>query len=535
MLTREQRLDAVAELERLSRERPDDAGILNNLAVHIRALGDTPRAIGLLKRAVALSPGQPAFHANLGNACSANGDIDGAIESYRAAYSLDPANPAAAIQLAGAQHRAKRLADGLSVTADALALHPDHAGVHNAHGALLCAQRLYDAALAHFRRAIALDPMLSDAYANAALASMQLGLNTQAVAMVDDAIARLGPTADLLAQQGQCLVSLGWPEDGLARFDRALELDPAHLDARLGRARAFFLMGDYAGAWPAYAARWSRPENRRPDVGIPFWRDEDPARHGIFVVNEQGLGDTINFCRYLPILARRAPRIAFACQDPLIDLLRTSFPGIRIVPAGKRPRDLDIAISLLDLPPMLGMDAPYWPGAPYLSSPRPAPITLPDDGRKTAGLVWAGNPDHGNDRFRSLDLPSLLFLTEDPRARIVSLQKGPAAAARTRLGAERLLLDASERLYSFADTAALVARLDLVITVDTAVAHLAGAMGKPVWVLLPAAPDWRWGLTGDHTPWYPSMRLFRQTVLGDWAGPIAALRAAWSAWLTRAV
>ena len=152
-----------------------------------------------------------------------------------------------------------------------------------------------------------------------------------------------------------------------------------------------------------------------------------------------------------------------------------------------------------------------------------------------AGLVWAGNPDHGNDRFRSLDLPSLLFLTEDPRARIVSLQKGPAAAARTRLGAERLLLDASERLYSFADTAALVARLDLVITVDTAVAHLAGAMGKPVWVLLPAAPDWRWGLTGDHTPWYPSMRLFRQTVLGDWAGPLAALRAAWSAWLTRAV
>jgi tetratricopeptide (TPR) repeat protein len=532
MLTREQRLEAVADLERLSRERPGDANILNNLAVHVRALGDTPRAIGLLKRAIALSPGQAAFHANLGNAYAASGDIDDAIEAYRAAHAIDPSSAAAAIQLAGAHHRAKRLADGLRVTADALALHPDHAGLHNAHGALLCAQRLYEAALAHFRRAITLDPVLGDAYANAALASMQLGSNEAAVALIDEAVARLGPSADLLAQKGQSLVSLGQPQDGLACFDRALALAPSHLDAQLGRARALFLIGDHAGAWPAYAARWARPENRRPDVGIPFWRDEDPARHGIFVVNEQGLGDTINFCRYLPVLAGRVARIAFACQDPLIDLLRTSFPGIRIVPAGKRPRDLDIAVSLLDLPPMLGMVAPYWPGAPYLASTRPAPIDLPADGRRTVGIVWAGNPDHGNDRFRSLDLPSLLFLTEDPRARIVSLQKGPAAAARTRLGAERLLVEADERLYSFADTAALIARLDLVITVDTAVAHLAGAMGKPVWVLLPAAPDWRWGLAGDHTPWYPSMRLFRQTMLGDWGAPLAALRAAWSTWLT---
>jgi tetratricopeptide (TPR) repeat protein len=531
MLSREQRLEAVADLERLSRERPGDASILNNLAVHIRALGDAPRAIGFLKRAIALSPDQPAFHANLGNAYGASGDIDGAIDAYRAAYALDPASPTAAIQLAGAQHRAKRLADGLMVTADALALHPDHAGLHNAHGALLCAQRHYEAALAHFRRAIALDPMLGDAYANAALASMQLGQNEAAVDLIDDAVARLGPSADLLAQKGQSLVSLGRPEDGIACFDRALALAPAHLDAQLGRARALFLIGDHARAWPAYAARWSRPENKRPDVGIPFWRDEDPARHGVFVVNEQGLGDTINFCRYLPVLARRAARVAFACQAPLVDLLRTSFPGIRIVPAGKRPRDLEIAISLLDLPPMLGMAAPYWPGAPYLASNRPAPITLPAEGGKRVGLVWAGNPDHGNDRFRSLDLASLLFLAEDPRAQIVSLQKGPAAASRRTLGAEHLMRDASDRLYSFADTAALVARLDLVITVDTAVAHLAGALGKPVWVLLPAAPDWRWGLTGDHTPWYPSMRLFRQTVLGEWHAPLEALRAAWDEWL----
>lgn len=530
-MTREQRLEAVARLEAVLAERPDDANALNNLAVHLRALGDTSRAISLLERAIAVDPGCAAFHANLGNARTALGDPEGAIEAYRSAHAIDTAAPAPAIQYAGALHRAKRLSEGLEATSLALARNPGHAGLHNAHGALLCACRRYEAAMAHFRRAIALDPKLAEARINFAVAGLQLGLLDEVVAGMDEAIALAGETADLLAQQGQALVSLGRPRDGLARFARALAADPKNLDAQLGRARALFLAGDHAAAWDAYAARWLRTENPRPQVGIPDWQDQDPAQHRIFVVNEQGLGDTIHFCRYLPLLAARAKRVCLAAQEPLVDLLRTSLSSIQVVVAGKRPRDLELAIPLLDLPPRLGRPAPWWPGAPYLAAARPSPVELPRDGSRNVGLVWAGNPDHGNDRFRSIGLDALLFLADDPRVHLVSLQKGPAAEARARLGAEMLLQDAGERLFSFADTAALVARLDLVITVDTAVAHLAGAMGKPAWVLLPAAPDWRWGLEGETTDWYPSLRLFRQRHLGDWSGPLAALRCAWAEWL----
>lgn len=435
------------------------------------------------------------------------------------------------MQLAGALHRARRLAEGIEVTTAALALNPDHAGLHNAHGALLCAKRLFPAALAHFRRAMALDPGLAEARINFAIAGVQVGLLDEVVAEVTAALARFGDSAELLSQLGQALVSLGRPSEGLARLEAALALDPANLDARLGKARALFLAGDHAAAWRAYDARWLRADNPRPQTGIPLWGDEDPAQRAIFVVNEQGLGDTIHFCRYLPLLAERARNVCLAVQEPLVDLLRTSLPGIRVVQAGKRPRDLELAVPLLDLPARIGPHAPWWPGAPYLRATRPAPIDIPADGRPAVGLVWAGNPDHGNDRFRSVDPEQLLFLAEDPRARLVSLQKGPPAAALERMGVRGLMIDAGERLYSFADTAALVARLDLVVTVDTSVAHLAGAMGKPAFVLIPAAPDWRWGLEGDRTGWYPSLRLFRQERLGDWSAPLAKLRSAWARWL----
>jgi ADP-heptose:LPS heptosyltransferase len=148
-------------------------------------------------------------------------------------------------------------------------------------------------------------------------------------------------------------------------------------------------------------------------------------------------------------------------------------------------------------------------------------------------MAWAGNPDHGNDRFRSIAAERLVFLAGDPRARVVSLQRQPPDAVRERIDAAGLMLDAGDRLHSFSDSAALVERLDLVVTVDTSLAHLAGAMGKPVWMLLPSAPDWRWGIEGEATPWYPSMRIFRQRVHGDWSAPLAELAAAFDEILGR--
>jgi len=180
----------------------------------------------------------------------------------------------------------------------------------------------------------------------------------------------------------------------------------------------------------------------------------------------------------------------------------------------------------------LGMHDPWWPGAPYLRSEGPPPLAVPGDGRLAVGIAWAGNPDHGNDRFRSIAAERLLFLAADPRARIVSMQRQPTDALRERIDAAGLMLDAGDRLHSFSDSAALVERLDLVVTVDTSLAHLAGAMGRPVWMLLPSAPDWRWGIEGEATPWYPSMRIFRQLVHGDWSAPLEELATAFDALLS---
>ena len=319
-----------------------------------------------------------------------------------------------------------------------------------------------------------------------------------------------------------------------AHVDAALALAPDDLEALMARSRLLFLSGDWEAAWPAYSVRWRRADNPPPRTKVPQWQPgEDPAGLSIFVHAEQGLGDTINFCRYLPVLAARARHVRFGCQEPLVDLLRASLPGVEVVPHPQGPGQCARIVPLLDLPMRLGMHDPWWPGTPYLRAEGPPPLSWPEDGRLAVGMAWAGNPDHGNDRFRSIAAERLVFLAGDPRARIVSLQRQPPDAVRERLDAAGLMLDAGDRLHSFSDSAALVERLDLVVTVDTSLAHLAGAMGKPVWMLLPSAPDWRWGIEGEATPWYPSMRIFRQRVHGDWSAPLAELAAAFDEILGR--
>ena len=524
----------LARLQSLLARSPGDARILNNLAVTLRALGRQDEARAHLERARAIDPDGPDVNHNLGNLLSDAGSLDEAVLAYRRALAARPDAPRTSIQLAGALQRLGRKAEALRTTADALSMRPDDAELRNAHGALLYEMKRPEAALAHLAYAMRLSPSLRAARANAGLAANALGMFERIVASARAVLAREPDCAATHAQLGQALVSLGRLDEARTHVDAALALAPDDLEALMARSRLLFLSGDWEAAWPAYSVRWRRADNPPPRTKVPQWQlGEDPAGLSIFVHAEQGLGDTINFCRYLPVLAARARHVRFGCQEPLVDLLRASLPGVEVVPHPQGPGQCARIVPLLDLPMRLGMHDPWWPGTPYLRAEGPPPLSWPEDGRLAVGMAWAGNPDHGNDRFRSIAAERLVFLAGDPRARVVSLQRQPPDAVRERIDAAGLMLDAGDRLHSFSDSAALVERLDLVVTVDTSLAHLAGAMGKPVWMLLPSAPDWRWGIEGEATPWYPSMRIFRQRVHGDWSAPLAELAAAFDEILGR--
>lgn len=303
-----------------------------------------------------------------------------------------------------------------------------------------------------------------------------------------------------------------------AAFRRAIELAPAFPEAHFNLGLALLLEGDYANGWAEYAWRTKRPgyaDYANHPFGMPRWQGEPLAGRNLLVHAEQGQGDTIQFSRFLATLAEEGATIDVFCQAPLLSLMER-MPGVRqaFTTLAERPRH-DFHAPILDAG-ALRLRSPaeaHWRG-PYVR-PLPARVErwserLAPLARPRVGVAWRGSSRHANDRNRSLSPPLAKVLLEGP-AGFVNLQvEAPLPDV------SRPVLDAAPLIADWEDTAAIVSQLDLVVTVDTALAHLAGAMGVPVWTLLPFSPDWRWGLEGDTTPWYPSMRLFRQEAPGAW-------------------
>ncbi len=384
----------------------------------------------------------------------------------------------------------------------------------------------YDAAEAALRRSLAADP----APARPRLALGRLLLRryryAEGVAVLTAAEALAPDDADILTVLGQCLIGLGRLDEARARLARAAELAPDDAWPHLGLALAHFLAGDWAKAWPEYRWRRTRPGRalklRQGDVA---WAGESLFGKSILLFGEQGSGDTIQFLRFAPVLAEHGAEVWVACTR---DILPIAQAGPRVTPfTGPTRRRFDFVSSLVDAADILGVgqDDPPAP-VPYVTAPARAVLpAAPAGTRLRIGICWAGNPVHSNDGARSCPLEPFLPLLALPGIELVSLQVGPRSADIAAAGATALVTDPSARLQDYGDTAAAIAGLDLVISVDTSVAHLAGALAKPVWVLLPALPDWRWGLGRAATPWYPSMRLYRQAEPGDWAPVFAAIAA----------
>jgi len=388
---------------------------------------------------------------------------------------------------------------------------------------------MFQQAIAEFQDAISLRPDYFEAMMNLGVACQALGETDRSIQAYRQSLALRPDFYEAHLNLGQALCDLRDFPGAIAEFRKAIALRPDDPDAHFHLSGVLLLTGNFSDGWREYEWRLLKPGIgfSESQFAKPRWTGQDLAGKHIFLHSEQGAGDFIQFCRLAPLLTKRGAHIILGCPRQLFRLLH-SLSGISELATQSPPADqYDFRCYLLSLPLLLGLTLANIPAnIPYLHA-EPALCAnwqsrLASLGaRKKIGLAWAGNPRHTNDHNRSIPLASFSPLSELHNVAFISLQKDDSRNQPPPPGLE--LIDFTADLSDYADTAALITNLDLVISADTSVAHLAGAMGKPVWTLLPSHPDLRWLLDRPDSPWYPTMRLFRQPAPGDWQTPIGAI------------
>jgi tetratricopeptide (TPR) repeat protein len=510
--------------------RPAYTDALLNRGQTLLRLQRPEQALASLERALALDPNNGAAHLNRGNVLRMLGRDDDALAAYARALALKP-NDADILMARGNLFYAKRrFADALDQYERAIMARADFAEAHNNRGNALSELGRGPEALEAFGRALALKPGYAEAYCNRGNAQIALNRLSAALVDYDRALALKPDDAGTLVNRGSALRHLHRRDEARASFDKAIALNPDLAEAYWNRALASLSFGDFAQGWPDYEWRWRRQHSEMipRDFAQPQWRGEDLHGRTILLHAEQGYGDTIQFIRYLPMVLARGGKVVLEIPDDLRRLLALPAGVIATVRRGDMLPPFDVHCPLLSLPLAFATTlATIPPPADFLRAPAERidrwRTRVPRDGGPRIGLVWSGKPSHKNDHNRSIPLALLAPLLTQPGFQFVGLQKEYRDADRAELTRFPALLRLGEALGDFADTAAVMAALDLVIAVDTAVAHLAGTLGKPVWILLPAIGDWRWMVDREHSPWYESARLMRQPQIGDWPSVIVRL------------
>ncbi len=454
--------EAAASFRQDSRLQPDSAPAYNNLAEALMALPDQGRlaeAVSIYQQAVRLKPDLTEAHNNLGMALHEQGRLEEAVSSYR----------------------------------EAIRLKPDFAEAHNNLGATLHAQGRLEEATSSYRQALHCNPAFAAAHANL----------------------------------GRALSDVGNLEEAPRSCEQAIRLNPDCVAAHINRAMCWLLLGDFERGWPEFEWRWQSKEAVAPPFPRAPWDGSSLAGRTILLHTEQGLGDTIQFVRYASLVKERGGAVLLRCSRALLGLLGSARGIDRLIPEESPLPAFDVDAPLLGLPKVFGTSLATVPAEiPYLF----ADPGLMEHWRRELdryagfriGIAWQGNPKHNNDRRRSFPLTHFAPVAGLGGVRLFSLQIGPGHEQLSLLDDRFAVVDLGSRLGetadSFMDAAAVMKNLDLVISVDSAVAHLAGALGVPVWVALPFAPDWRWLVEREDSPWYPTMRLFRQRRPGNWAG-----------------
>jgi len=527
------RLDEAQQLyQQILRQEPDHPDALHLLGVVAAQSGKPELALAPIQRAIVVRPNVAVYYTNLGNAYCDLGRLEEAVAQYRRALELHPDNPDGLVNLGAALRRLNRLEESETRLRRALELQPENPAVHFHLGTTLQRVRRTDEAIKHLREALRLKPGFSDARKNLGIFLRRSGRFAEAEAFYREWLAERPESAENLVNLGHTLAQTGRVDESLECFDAALRLEPELGEARTNRAVLWLLRGDFARGWPEYEWRWRRKNVTPPPIPRPAW-DGRPLPDGtILLVVEQGVGDIFHFIRYVEQVRQRVGHVMLLCRPALIPLL-SRVPGIDCVVAeGDAVPPFDVYAMLMSLPLILGTTLENIPaGVPYLEAD-PQRVArwrerLGSFAGLTVGLAWQGNPDHPDDSTRSVPLARLMPLFDVPGVRWVSLQKGIGAEQIRALPRAVPIVDFTAEMDesggAFMDTAAVIGSLDLVISADTAVAHLAGAMGVKTWLALAAAPDWRWLLGRDDSPWYPTMRLFRQTQPGDWDSVATAM------------
>ena len=518
--------EALAAYERALALHSDYADALVNRGQCLARLGRTQDALASFERALALAPNRADAHAHCGLMLRDLRRHDEALAAYDRALALKPDDIEAVIARGNVYYETRSFAAALREYDRALALRPDFAFGLNNRGNALQALGRHEDAIASFERALALKPDYADARNNRGNALLDLDRAGEALADFDAATADK-QRAFALVNRGSALRYLGRFTEAFASFDRALALEPELAAAHWNKALLSLSLGDFENGWTGFEWRWRGATELAPrGFAQPQWRGEDIRGKTILLHAEQGFGDTPQFARYVPLAASRGGKVVLEAPTALLPLL-AGLPGaVQLVARGDALPPFDLHCPLMSLPLAFGTKLETIPAqVPYLSPPAERlerwRARLPA-GRRRVGLAWSGKPSHKNDRNRSIPLASLAPALRQPDAALVSLQREYRENDLAEL-ARWPITRCDDALADFADTAAIIANLDLVVAVDTAVAHLAGALGKRVFVLLPHAPDWRWLLERADSPWYPTARLFRQPAPGDWGSVITAL------------
>lgn len=557
---------ALASFEQALALRPDHVEALSGRGAALNELGRHEEALRSCDDAIALCAGHAAAHFNRGNVLIDLGRPELALASYDRAISCRPDYAEAFSNRALVLRDCGRLEDALASCNEAIAIRPDYADAYFHRGIVLRELNFSEAATASFNEALRLDPSharaycergnslyrqgraeeaLSDyeravtlksdyaeAYSNRGNALKSLGLFEQALSSFGAAISISANSVSTLASaycnRGNVFHDLLRDDEALADYEKSIELNPQYAEAHWNKALTLLRAGCFVPGWALYEWRMKRKRARAiySTYGEMPWRGLECVRgKRLLVYGEQGLGDVIQFSRYLPRVAALGAKVLFSVRPALVPLLETLSGEVSVLRSDIPMPEFDAHCPLMSLPFVFGTNSETIPReVPYLrSDPAKAAAwerRLGPRERLRVGLAWSGSASHENDRHRSIPLDRLSSLAALP-FEFHSLQNEYRAGDFPAPGVHAFVRRHDDVLKDFSDTAALVEAMDLVISVDTSVAHLAGALGKTVWILLPYSPDFRWMLAREDSPWYPSARLFRQPSVGDWASVVS--------------
>lgn len=459
------------------------------------------------------------------------GEWDRAERAYRWVLAQDPRSARAWFMLGAVGQMRGQIAEAVTRYREAARLAPENAEVHSNLGVALHSLRRDDEAIESLRQAVAIAPGYAEAYNNLGIVLRDRGAFDEAEACFRQALELKPDYPEALHNRGNAFRSRGRLPEAIDCYDRALALRPGMAQVHLSRALAWLEAGDFERGWPEYEWRLKNPEYAIPDLRRPRWDGGPLGGRSILLYADHGLGDAIQFIRYAPMVKARGGRVVVLCRAPLARLLATCAGVDLFVFEGSPIPPCDAFAPLMSLPGIFGTvaatipaDVPYLFADPARVDVWAGALALPDE--LCIGVAWQGNPGHVRDRQRSFRLDHLEPIARRPDVRLYSLQKGPGREQIAGLAGRFPIVDLGGRLDDLMETAAVMANLDLVISADTAMAHLAGALGVPAWVALPSEADWRWSPGRDDSPWYPTLRLFRQARWGDWDDVFARIAAA---------